>query len=181
MVVKEVEFLNSNLNGIINILKDNYILINLYNSVEKVGYMETYFHGTKKITLENIYCIDKYRGNKVGSTLLDISDYLLKDYIGYTLCGVYYPCQMLDDIKILRDPNELDMKARSFYLKHGFDIVSFSEYESDKDKYPLININDFSPTIKKFRRSVVYKKISKLDNYRFKEKDNKLYEEVNYE
>lgn len=175
MVVKKIEFING-MNGILNIIKGDYILINLNNDIEKVGTMELYFRDHKKITLESIYCRDSYRGKGIGKTLLDISDYLLKDYDSYTICGVYYPCQMIEDIHIKRSEEELDSQARRFYLKNGFNILSYHDYIENQDKYSMINPKDFSPTIKKFKRSIVYKKISKLDNYRFIERDGSLYE-----
>ena len=175
MVVMNVK-LNNDLHGILNIIKGDYILINLHNENDKVGSMELYFRDHKKITLESIYCRDQYRKQGIGKTLLDISDYLLKDYIDYLLLGVYYPCQMIEDIHIYRSNNELDNQARKFYLKNGFNILPYMEYVNNKDMYPLINEKDFSPTIKKYGRSIVYKKIKKLDNYRFELKDNNLYE-----
>lgn len=163
----EIKFNSVNLNGIAKTIKDKYILIKLSNSREEVGYMELYFRGVKKVTLETIYCADKYRKHGIGTTLLDISDTLLKNYVGYILCGEYYPTQMLNDITKIRSDKELDKAARSFYLKHGFNITSYKDYIANPNNYPLININDFDTFIRRFGRSVVYKKIEEKDEYRF--------------
>lgn len=163
----EIKFNSINLKGGVDIIRGKYILIQLSNSREEVGYMELHFRDVKKVTLEAIYCADKYRRHGIGTTLLDISDALLKNYTGYVLCGEYDPSQMLNDLSKVRSDKELDKAARSFYLKHGFNIANYKEFKADPKKFPLININDFNIVNKKFGRSVVYKTIEEKDSYRF--------------
>ena len=163
----EIKFNSVNLSGVVETIRNKYILIELKNAREEVGYMELYFRSAKKVTLETIYCVDKYRKHGIGTTLLDISDTLLKNYTGYVLCGEYSPAQMMDDIAKIRSDKELDKAARSFYLRHGFNITSYNEFKENTKKFPLININDFNIVNKKFGRSVVYKIIEEKDEYRF--------------
>ena len=180
MEIKEIKFNSINLKGVAKIFKGKHILIELSNSREEVGYMELYFHGGKKVTLDAIYCADKYRKHGIGTTLLDISDALLKDYTGYTLCGAYYPAQMLDDIAKVKSDKELDKAARSFYSKHGFNIVKYNDYMADPSKYRGIDTDDYDETNRKFGRSVVYRKIEGKDEYRFIEEDNTITEDPTY-
>ena len=180
METKEIKFSSINLKGVAEIFKDKHILVKLSNSREEVGYIELYFYGGKKVTLETIYCADKYRKHGIGTTLLDISDALLKDYTGYTLCGEYYPAQMLDDIAKIKSDKELDKAARSFYSKHGFNIVKYNDYMANPSKYHGIDIDDYDTTNRRFGRSVVYRKIEGKDKYRFIEEDNSIIEDPVY-
>lgn len=176
--VKLIKLTNFNLYGVANIIKDSYILIGLCNKEEKVGFMELYFHGAKKITLENIYCLDKYRRQGVGTLLLDISDYLLKDYEGRILCGVYYPTQMIDE-GVIKTEEELDTAARSFYLKNGFNILKHSDFIKNHKMYPEIGYDYFSSAYS-YGRSIVYKKIEEKDDYRIISNGNVLLENPKY-
>ncbi len=176
----EIKFNSVNLSGVVETIRNKYILIELKNTREEVGYMELYFRSAKKVTLETIYCVDKYRKHGIGTTLLDISDTLLKNYTGYVLCGEYSPAQMMNDITKIRSDKELDNAARSFYLKHGFNITSYNEFKENTKKFPLININDFNQSIRKISRSVVYKTIEEKDEYRFIDNGNIIIENPTY-
>ncbi len=45
---------------------------------------------------------------------------------------------------ITRDITELDSRARNFYHKNGYDLLSLKEYHNNPNKYPYIDIeNDF--------------------------------------
>ena len=178
MEKKGIKLTNLNLYGIAEIIKGKYIMIGLYKTSEKVGFMELYFRGAKKVTLENIYCMNKYRRQGIGTVLLDISDYLLKDYEGRTLCGVYYPTQMIE-AGVSKTEEELDRAARAFYLDRGFNILKHSEFTNNPKMYPEINYNDFS-SAKSYDRSIVYRKIEAKDEYRVISTGNIIIENPRY-
>ena len=179
MEIKKIEFINPNLNGVAEIFA-KHILVKLNNNIEEVGYIELDFRGYKKINLEAIYCTDEYRRCGIGTTLLDISDTLLKNYTGYTLCGEYFPSQAFNDICILRTREELDKAARSFYLKHGFKITKYKDYIANPSVYPEIHDYDFNTKNREFGRSVVYKKINQKDKYRFVDIEDAIIEDSAY-
>ena len=96
------KYINDDRSYIIVVEKDN----------NKLGYLYGYIYGKrgpisgKCAVLNNIYIDDKYRGNGIGSLLVDyFKNWCIEKNIDYIEVNVYYK-------------NEL---AKSFYRKHTFE------------------------------------------------------------
>lgn len=143
------------------------------------GYMRIYFHTNNRLYLDVIYCYDEFRGSGIASFISELSDYILSDYEGYVIRGVYEPGQLSTDRenKIERSLEELDLRARKFYSRAGYDIINYEDYSNNKDKYPYLNDDDFvlgedSPN------TIVAKPIKPKENF-FYEIDEVIYH-INY-
>ena len=142
---------------------------------ELLGYLNIFFQNNKRLFLSEIYCYDKYRGGGIATKLSELADYLLKDYEGYILRGIYHPTQMSSDLKTIpRSKEELDNRARIFYYKNGYEILSYDCYMNNRKKYYFLdpfldfNLNGY------IANEIVYKLIKKKD-YNFYEDNNVIY------
>jgi len=115
----------------------------LYNN--PTGYMNIFFHPDKRLYLDTIYCYDRFRNNGIATFISELADYILKDYDGYVIRGVYEPGQLSTDreYNIERSQKELEIAARRFYEKNGYEIINYGEYSKNKSKYPFLIDNDF--------------------------------------
>ena len=105
-----------------------------------LGYMNFQIQDNNRIFLFEVYCYDEHRGNGIGTKLSELADYVLKDYEGYIIRGVYSPTQMSTDRdKYSRSFEELEKRARLFYEKNGYEILEHTKFEICKDKYEFLN------------------------------------------
>ena len=124
------------------------IFIDIYtfdSNNNATGYMNIYFHPDNRLYLDTIYCYDQFRNKGIATFISELSDYILKDYNGYIIRGVYEPGQLSTDRdnNIERSQEELEITARKFYKKNGYEIINYEEYNKNKDKYPYIVDSDF--------------------------------------
>ena len=111
----------------------------------RTGYLRMYFHPNNRLYLDVIYCFDEFRGAGIASFISELADYALSDYTGYVIRGVYEPGQLSTDRenKIERSDKELDLNARKFYSRAGYEIINYEEYCNNKDKYQYLTNEDF--------------------------------------
>ena len=151
--------------------------INSYNkNQQETGYMYLYFHSNKRIFLDVIYCYDEFRGNDIAKHLSNLADYLLQDYSGYIIRGVYHPSQLSIDRKnsIVRSQEELNLRATNFYHRCGFSIVSLEDYQKNPNFYPELSIGDDFQLGEELANSIIVKKIECKLDYHFTEIDGML-------
>lgn len=159
------------------ITKNKFLGIKTFNENNiPTGYMHIFVHPNNRLFLDTIYCYDEFRSTGIATTISELAEYLLKDYIGYTIIGEYKPDQLSTDRDIKRSKEELDNKARSFYLKNGYQIIKYTDYLKDKEKYNYLDSNDFmyADNID----MIVAKKLEKKE-YPFYEEDGIIYH-INY-
>ena len=153
-----------------------FLWIDTYNrNGNHTGYMRIYFQPNHRFYLDVIYCYDEFRRAGIAQFISDLADYILGNYLGYVIRGVYDPKQLSTDRinKIERHEQELDINARKFYAKAGYEIIQYEEYLSNKDKYQYLTIEDFfrgegGPT------TIVAKPIM-YKNHSFYEEDGIIY------
>ena len=155
-------------------IKQDSISIRMFDiSFKLLGYINIQIQKNNRLFLSEIYCYDVFRGNGIGTKLSELADYILKDYQGYILRGIYYPTQMSKDLNnIDRSKEELDERATNFYEKNGFGILKYEDYINNKEEYEFLDEKlDF--TINgQIINEIVYKLIQEK-NYKFYE-DNGL-------
>ena len=107
--------------------------------------MNIFFHPNKKLYLDTIYCYDQFRKSGIATLISELADYILREYNGYVIRGVYEPGQLSTDREnnIERSKEELEIAARKFYKKAGYIIIEYEEYLKDKSKYPFLINEDF--------------------------------------
>lgn len=140
---------------------------------EPTGYMRLWFHPNNRIFLDTVYCYDKYRSRGIASKISDLADFLLQEYIGYVIRGVYEPKQLSTDRKnnIYRDQQELNLRASEFYKKCGYQIVSLKDFLDEPYLYPELNKLDDFQLGEKLADFIVEKKIIPMEKYQFCEMD----------
>lgn len=109
------------------------------------GYMRIYFHPNNRLYLDVVYCYDEFRGMGVATFISELADYVLSCYTGYIIRGVYEPGQLSTDRenKIERSDEYLDLNARKFYSRAGYEIINYEDYCNNKDKYLYLTNEDF--------------------------------------
>ena len=154
-------------------ISDTVIIIKGYDEVGR----ETSF--LKLLLKENIWyidylvCFEQYRNKGIATALLNMVDYILKDYNGF-IYGKYSPCDdSIPDEKL----NEI---TNSFYVKNGYTVISKKDFLENISNYPELSEKDFEKTKEKFGHSIIFKRNIKKQNYRFIEKDNILMEIENW-
>ena len=137
--------------------------------------MNLFFQSNKRIFLSEIYCYDEYRSLGIATLINDLSNYILRDYKGYILRGIYYPTQMSSDLKnISRTKEELDLRARNFYQKNGYEILNYRDYIKNKEKYSYLSAEDDFIYNGEAVDNIVFKVI-KEEKYNFVEDNGIIY------
>ncbi len=157
-----------------------FIGIDLFNhNNEEMGYTRIYFHPDNRFYLDTIYCLDKFRGAGIATMISELADYVMSDYKGYVIRGVFEPTQMGTDREnnITCSELQLDTAARQFYAKNGYEIINYDDYIDNPKKYPYINSEDFQLS-EEISKTIVAKVISK--NNSFIEENGVIYH-VDYE
>lgn len=129
----------------ISIVPNQFIHLKSYNEeLKETGYANIYFHPNNRIFLDTIYCYDEYRGLNIATKLSRLIDYLLQDYEGFIIRGVYEPSQLSTDREkgIYCDKKELEERADNFYFKNGYKKISYEDYINNKDLFLFINEKD---------------------------------------
>ena len=165
---------NGNLMQAIIEYKDNIIRIRMFDEFMKLlGYMNFEIQKNNRIFLYEVYCYDEHRGNGIATKMSQLADYVLKDYQGYVIRGVYSPTQMSTDRETYtRSYMELEQRARHFYEKNGYEILARNKYEVCKDKYDFLNIKDDFTINGSLLNEIVFK-VVKEQEYNYYE-DNGL-------
>lgn len=172
-------FLNDNKGNIMQAIidfQDDIISIRMFDDQYKLlGYMNLQIQKNNRIFLNEVYCYDEHRGSGIATRLSELADYVLKDYPNYIIRGVYSPTQMSTDIdKIPRSYMELEQRARHFYEKNGYEILSRNKYEVCKDRYEFLNIEDDFTINNQLINEIVFKVIKEKE-YNFYEDNGLIY------
>ena len=171
---------NDNLLQGLVLITDKMISIRLVDTNNKLlGYMNLFYQDNNRFYLSEIYCYDEYRGNGIATKLSELADYILKDYEGYIIKGVYYPTQMSSDYKnIYRSKDELNNRAINFYKKNDYKIINYYEYLKNKEHYSNLTEDDF-----KYNETLVENivfKIIKNKEHNFFEDNGVIYNSSEY-
>ena len=167
---------NGNIIQAIIQINDDIFSIRMFNEhMELLGYMNFQIQKNNRIFLSEIYCYDQYRSLGIASKLSQLGDYVLKDYQGYIIRGVYFPTEMSTDREISEmNMDELDLRARRFYEKNGYKIINYEEYIMNKNKYRFLDSNlDFKINNQRILE-IVYKIIEKQE-YNYYEDNGLIY------
>lgn len=172
--MKKSAFINDNNGNIMQAIidiDDDIIRIRMFDDQYRLlGYMNLQIQKNNRIFLYEVYCYDEHRGSGIATKISELADYVLKDYPGYIIRGVYSPMQMSTDIdNVPRSFTELEQRARHFYEKNGYEILSRNKYEVCKDKYDFLNIKDDFTINNQLLNEIVFKVI--------KEKEHSYYED----
>ena len=139
------------------------------------GFMYLDYLPGKRIFLSSIYCYNYFRRCGIATMMSNLAGYLLRNYSGYLIIGAYHPYRAsLDDAEVSKE--ELDIAARSFYEKMGYQIISYDDYLNNRDKYSDLTSSDFFVSDEVHISTLVTKKIEK-QKYPFYEKDGIIYQE----
>lgn len=121
--------------------------------------------------LSEVYTFTKYRSRGIAKELNNIMNFYLSKSRNLRLYGLYCPQQMSDDLKkgIHVPEKELEVRARNFYEKAGFKLLSYESYQDFIERgIPELNEEDcfnISATfILNGRKTIVYKDIDHSDN-----------------
>lgn len=171
-----VDSKNNEQHALITICEGFYvgILVTDSNSNE-TGYMNIYFHPDKRFYLDTVYCYDQFRNRGIATFMSKLSDYILKDYVGYVIRGVYEPGQLSTDREnnIMRNQDELEIAARSFYETNGYQIISYEDYCNNKERFPYLMDSDFC--LGEDDPSTIVAKVLAYQDCLFREEDGKIY------
>lgn len=119
--------------------------------------------------LDHIYINREYRGRGIGTHLMGLVEYLLKDYGKVLLRGWYHPYEYTDDVKaenVVVKIKELKKRATAFYNHLGFQIIKQKECLTSPEKYPDIDIEkDFLDEYDSVRKTIVTKAIETKTTY----------------
>ena len=147
------------------VIKNNIVTISVNEDNFPKGIMEFIVHENSifiGIILVSSYC--KRCG--IGTFLIDFLDYLLKDYENIYFYGKYMPANKYDG-------DAIDLAARDFYHKNGFEIISEEFYLQNKDTYSEIRVlfdKNNCPTY----FPIIFKKNSKKEFYPFYEDNGSI-------
>ena len=162
---------NGNLMQAIVDIENDIIRIRMFDTeYNLLGYMTFQIQNNNRIFLFEVYCYDEHRGNGIATKMSELADYVLKDYQGYIIRGVYSPTQMSSDIdNYSRSYPELEKRARKFYEKNGYEIIDHYKYKVYNDKYSFLDEKEDFTLNGSALNEIVFKVI--------KEKEYKYYED----
>lgn len=173
--VKDIVVFLDKENGIqlasIRIVPNVVITIKSFNeSAQPTGYMDLWFHPNNRIFLDVIYCYDQFRGKGIAGNLSQIADFVLKDYSGYIIRGVYQPSQLSTDRekKIERSQEELNERADNFYSSACYTKIYYDDYITDPSKYPDIDVDNDFQLGEEIAKCIITKKVVSNGKYPFK-------------
>lgn len=175
---KSVFISDNNGNLLQGLIKEsnNLISIRFINeNNELLAYTNLFLQPHNRIFLSEIYCYSKYRGNGIATKLSELTDYVLRNYEGYIIRGIYHPTEMSSDLKNIKvDKKELDIRARNYYLKNDYEILNYYNYLDNQEKYKYLNIEDDFRLNGSIAENIVYKVIKKKE-YNFIEDNGVIY------
>ena len=154
-------------NAIIALLDSILTIVANNDKNVELGKLEILVSDT--LYFSEIKCNRDYYRLGIGTALIDIFEYLYKDYTGIVF-GKFCP------FNIELNTSENDEVGKAFYNKNGYEIVSKKEFLKNKELYPGIKIDDFAHTSRIYNYSLIYKRNIQKDEYRFKEVNNELIE-----
>ena len=136
---------------------------------QETGYMHLFFHPEKRFFLDEIYCYDQFRGRSIASNISQLSDFLLKNYNGHIIRGVYKPGQLSIDRlnNIVRDKKELENRADSFYYLNGYTKITLEEFRKCPEKYPKLTERLDFELGEETARCIVVKEVKQKEKYPF--------------
>jgi len=134
---------------------------------EEIGKIELLIDD--RVYLSEIKCNRCFYRLGIGTALIDIFEYLYKDYTGIVY-GKYCP------FNVELNTTENDEVGKAFYIKNGYNIVTKKYFKEHQELYPNLKLEDFAHTSRIFDFSLIYKRNIQKDEYRFKEVDNELIE-----
>ena len=172
-------FLNDNNGNIMQAMIFNNgekISIRMFDDqVQLLGYMNIQIQKNNRLFLSEIYCYDEFRGKGIATKISELADYILRDYQGYIIRGLYKPTQMSYDLNnkyVCK--KELEERARNFYYKNGYEILNIYDFKNHKEKYNFLDEKlDF--TINGTVKSNIVFKIIKDKDYNYYEDNGLIY------
>lgn len=157
--------------GIVNINKSLVTIDALDDTDNKMGNIQLMVGD--RIFLDSISCEREYSRLGIGTALIDMFEYLYRDYTGIVY-GIYAP------FNIALNVVENDVIGKEFYKKNGYQIVSRRDFIDNPELYPGLMIDDFIEAKRIFNYSLIYKQSIQKDEYRFTEKCGQIVENVDY-
>lgn len=150
-------------------IDDPVVIIKGYDEFGRENSFLKLFLKEDSYYIDYLICFEQYRNRGIATALLNMVDYILKDYNCF-IYGKYSPCNnsVFDE--------ELDEITSSFYIKNGYTIITKKNFLENPSNYPELSEKYFEETKEKFGNSIVFKRNIKKQNYRFIEKDNILME-----
>ena len=155
------------INTIYNYYPGKHLRINTYCGDNPCGYLYIYFHPNKRLYLDVIYCYSKFRHTGIGTYMMKLAEYVLRDYSGYLIRGAYEPgfLAVNDSTGVLSSKDELVRNVVNFYCNNDFQIINYIEYVSNPDKYPDVTESDF--ILSEYIESVIVAKKLKEQDFSF--------------
>lgn len=166
--------LDKNGNTVISLIKKDDSLgkmtIDTYTlEEEKCGFIDVRTSSLvcdeNRLYLMQVYCYEKFRSLGITSNMSSLLDYIMKGYNGYVIYGDFNPTQMsTDTIDGKMTKEELIIRAKAFYKKAKYEVLTYAEYMANKSKYPYLDKEvDFGTYHEYMTR--VFKKIEPQDEY----------------
>ena len=154
-------------------LNDRIISITVYDiNDNEVGYTRIYPEREKNGRLtfyyDVVYVYDKYRNKGIGTKINELVDYLLRNYEGHLIRGIYMP----ENSSTSKE--EADKMTTYFHNKSGYSIITCKEYDKNKNKYPYLNEQDF--VFDEFGGTTIAAKVIEEQDYEFTLHDGKLFD-----
>ena len=143
-------------------------LLTIYTSYKSIQTGTIKLHlGRDKVYVELIFVNPEFRGCGIGTLLVQLTDYVLKDYDNFYYYGVYSPFS-----RVMGD--KIEQETRKFYNQNGFEILSKKAFKSNMALYPELSIKNFIDTELLYGNSIIFKRNNKKDSYIIKEDKEKI-------
>lgn len=143
-------------------------IINVCNSEKQViGEVRLSCSDKRLFYIYNLFMSDNYRNEHLGSRMIEILDYLIRDYECKNIYGVFEPFELY---KTKFDMDKLKDIARKFYHANNFLIIDYIDYVRNKEMYNEIKRSHFGASAS---QKIIYRNFVP-EQYMFNELGNVL-------
>lgn len=131
-----------------------------------------------RFLIEQIYVYKAYRNRGIARCMIELLEFMLRDYATILLRGTFYPYQNYVDSLIppFLTPSQIKEQTRHFYEHMNFQLVHLSDYLAHPQEYPEVDeVLDFHLSGEKDEMTTVLKVITHKKEYPFQKVGNVYY------
>lgn len=136
--------------------------IYIYNETcNRIGEVRINHKPYEYIYIYNLYIEKEYRNLNIASFLIELIEHEMNILNQKNIIGEFVPFEFTSNRKGMVQNEEIITRGRNFYIKNGFELVTYKDFIKNKEKYPMLYAINFGLNKKDI---IIFKNIKEFKN-----------------
>ena len=106
----------------------------------QIGEISLSFQDSQLRYIYNVFVNTDKRNDHIGSHMMEILDYLIREWKYKNIYGVFEPTELYLSSY---DKKKLEESVLLFYRKNNFDVINYLDFLENRENYPFLELKNF--------------------------------------